>query len=65
MVLLIYKWSQINLLCKYLWVAYLLFLDPFLYIALVSLEIEAYTVILGADYMKKFSLLMFEVSFEF
>ena len=28
--------------CEYLWVAYVLFLDPVLYIVLVSSEIEAY-----------------------
>ena len=30
--------------CEYLWVAYVLFLDPFLYIVLVSSEIEAYNI---------------------
>ena len=48
--------------CEYLWVAYVLFLDPFLYIVLVSSEVEACNII---DYMKKVSHLIFEVIFEF
>ena len=40
---------------EYLRVAYKLFLDPVLYIVLVSSEIEAFN--LGADYMKATSLL--------
>ena len=30
--------------CEYLWVAYVLFLDPFLYLILVSSETEAYNI---------------------